>query len=518
MQARLSTDILARAERSKFVRTMRGRFTLRSKLSSSDTSSRHVVGAQTTDTIEYVAERRVLRTPKEEVLCVGDSYFGDVLTFQGIDTDPRPILARLLRDESTSYIPRSEAEERNDAKQFITYVLVQCGQRLLFFRRSYLSRAAEFLRGSRCIGLGGHVSAADADMLSIDDKGLSACARRELTEELRLPHPVDHSRANTPRAQLKGRTREAIRLFQNAPLELLGVLNDDSSEVGRRHLAVIYRAWLSNWDQVRRLQKGESSIKGVGWIDLTKDRVDISEFEYWSQLCLRKFYPSTPFARSGFRLLNLAKLASDSVLVVTGRIGSGKTETASYLSQKLSWPLINSGRLLEELMTAPPIAEIGRREFQMRALDFIRTDGGPAKLAAFVAQKAKESGQARCIVDGIRHLTTFEELTGKFGGRVSLVFVQTPPDVAYEMYRAREEAGSLSFTYRRFLEIYDAPVESEIPSLGRRAQIYIYNSFGIDAFRRTLEEVASAVTGGARKTHMARERGKARARTQDDAA
>jgi hypothetical protein len=52
-------------------------------------------------------------------------------------------------------------------KQFVTYVLVQCGQRLLFFRRSYLSRAAEFLRGSKCIGFGGHVSAADADILSL---------------------------------------------------------------------------------------------------------------------------------------------------------------------------------------------------------------------------------------------------------------------------------------------------------------------------------------------------------------
>ena len=71
-----------------------------------------------------------------------------------------------------------------------------------------------------------------------------------------------------------------------------------------------------------------------------------------------------------------------------------------------------------------------------------------------------------------------------------MIFVQTPADVAYDMYRAREAQGALTFSYREFLEVYDAPVESEISSLGRKAQVYIYNSFGMEAFRRTLDEVA----------------------------
>jgi predicted NUDIX family phosphoesterase len=73
---------------------------------------------------------------------VSQDAFGEVLTFQGIDTDATPILGRLLKDHSVEYVSRSEAEVRNDAMQFVTYVLVQCGQRLLFFKRSYLSRAA----------------------------------------------------------------------------------------------------------------------------------------------------------------------------------------------------------------------------------------------------------------------------------------------------------------------------------------------------------------------------------------
>jgi predicted NUDIX family phosphoesterase len=328
MQARLSTDILNPGKKSKFVRTARGRFTLRSKLlSPASPAGGEKIGP------EYIAERRVLRAPKEEVLCVLENAYGDVLTFQGIDADATPILGRLMKFENVVYVPRSEAETRNDAKQFVTYVLVQCGQRLLFFKRSYLSRAAEFLRGSKCIGFGGHVTAADADILSRSDCGLSACARRELAEELHLgdtsPIPVsDKTKGATSLRRIPD--LDTTRLFQDASLERLGVLNDDSSEVGRRHAAIIYRLWLPNWEIARRLQKGDSSIKGLGWIDLSRDKVDIAEFEYWSQLCLRKFYPSTSITKAGFKILTQSQLPGNRVIVVAGRIGSGKTEKRTF--------------------------------------------------------------------------------------------------------------------------------------------------------------------------------------------
>ena len=525
MQARLSIDILNRAGQSKFIRTERGRFTLRAKLLSADQTRDgiHIDGPAAS--YEYVAERRVLQTPKEEVLCSSEDAFKNVLTFQGIDTEAAPILAQLLNEESITYLSRSEAEVRNDAKQFVTYVLVQCGQRLLFFKRSYLSRAAEFLRGSKCIGFGGHVSAADADILSLDDRGLLACARRELIEELHLPiagGDQHRKRADVPpnsTALPRIPNRATVRLFQTVPFERLGVLNDNSSEVGRRHVAVVYRAWLPDWNSVRHLQKGNSSIKGVGWMDLSKDKVDISEFEYWSQLCLRKFYPSTVIAKSGVKILNKTRLASDRIIVIAGRIGSGKTETAGYLAQKFGWPLVKSGLLLQELMAAPPMSEIGRREFQERALDFIRRDGGPDRLSASIEEHVNKIGATRCIIDGLRHLSTYESLSVRFAGSVGLIFVQTPQDVAYDMYRAREVQSALSFSYREFLELYDAPVECEIPSLGRTAQVYIYNSFDMEAFRRTLDEVAARFLKQApiNQLHFTNQ-GKARVRYSDGTA
>ena len=141
------------------------------------------------------------------------------------------------------------------------------------------------------------------------------------------------------------------------------------------------------------------------------------------------------------------------------------------------------------------MSEIGRQEFQTKAFDFIRSAGGPERLAASIYASVNEMGAARCVVDGIRNLSTYENLLTRFPESVGLIFVQTPPDVAYEMHRAREVQGALTFSYREFLEVYDAPVEAEISSLGRKAQVYIYNSFGMEAFRRTLDIVALRLVG-----------------------
>jgi predicted NUDIX family phosphoesterase len=490
MQARLSIDILSHGANSRFARTSKGRFTLRTNLA----TVQQEVGVAGNKGVEYLAKRRnlpkILRTPKEEVLCVSESGFRDVLTFQGIDTDATEILGRLLQDRHLHYVGRADAETRDDAKQFITYVLVQCGQRLLFFSRSYLSRAAEFLRGSKCIGFGGHVSAADMDILSRGDHGLSWCARRELSEELRLPERGKRTSQSDIASD-----RATLQLFQGVPLERLAVLNDDSSGVGRRHVAVVYRAWLSDWEQARRLQKGDSSIKGVGWIDLSKDTIDIAEYEYWSQLCLRKFYPSTVVARAKFEVLNHARLLSDRIIAVSGRIGSGKSETASYLSERLGIPLVKTGPLLGTLMGSPSLSEIGRAEFQARALAFIRNEGGPERLATAILNSVNALSNHRCLVDGIRNLSTYELLKSKSFGSLALLFVQAPADLAFDMYRAREATGTLTYSYRDFLKVYDAPVESEITSLGRNASAYIYNSFGLEAFRRTLDHVVDTIEG-----------------------
>jgi len=481
MQARLSLDIKYLKESSRFMRVARGRFLLRDHLKKADQEAQ-ATGGRHRSLSEYIAEPRKLRLPSESVLCTPEWHFENILTFQGIDGDYNAVLPKLLNE--TSYVNRAQAEDRNDAKQFITYVLVQCGHRLLSFRRSYLSRAAEFLRGAKCIGFGGHVSAADNDIFSRTNGGLETCARRELSEEL------DVGSANiSDEAHRAKRSYTSASLFRSAPMECLGVLNDDSSEVGRRHLAVVYRVWLTDWLVAQSLKKGEPSLRTLNWIDLTNTKTDITDYEYWSQLCLRRYYPSNIISEPVIKHLSLRASQRARALVVAGRIGSGKSETSRFLARRLGAEIISSGVTLQHLMGAPSLQEIGREEFQRRAEEFIRNPNGPNRLAHALTDAVSNVPGGRVVIDGIRQLETYEALASNLGEQPALLYVHTPPDIAYEMYRLRESASSLDFTYRDFLRVFDAPVESDLTTLGRSAHTYIYNFLGIDALRRSLDKL-----------------------------
>lgn len=472
MQARLSLEILSNKNESRFVRTGRGRFTLRSRLQQG-------VRDDNDETLkEYTSVPRSLSMPVEDVLCVLRSNYAPILTFQGLDANRDEVLPALLKLPPV-YIARTEVESIDTVKQFITYVIVQCGHRVLSFERSYLSRAAEFLRGSKCIGFGGHVTAADDNIFSAGDRGIADCARRELIEELRL--------VEDPKASAKSQIDETTRLFRRAPLELIGVLNDDSSEVGRKHVAVVYRLWLEDWSKARHLTKGDSSIRKLEWVDLTSSALELNDFEYWSQLCVRRMYPSTSLASTTLKVVNHAAIHRSRNIVVAGRVGSGKSATARYIASKYGVGVVNSGEVLQGLMNSEGLAEIGRAAFQAKALDFIRQTDGPKKLAHGI--RSAIGDRNGCIIDGLRQLETYNELRSLLGGELAMIYVQTPPDVAYELYRTRELRDGLDFPYREFLKLYDADVEVEISSLGRLADAYIYNATGLDQLKRAVDHM-----------------------------
>jgi hypothetical protein len=70
--------------------------------------------------------------------------------------------------------------------------------------------------------------------------------------------------------------------------------------------------------------------------------------------------------------------------------------------------------------------EIGRQDFQTKAFDFIRSEGGPERLAAAIFARVNEIAAQRSVVDGIRHLATYEHLSTLVAAGVGLIFVQPP--------------------------------------------------------------------------------------------
>jgi predicted NUDIX family phosphoesterase len=461
MQARLSMDILDNPS-SPFVRTRKGRFFLRALLEASSQADSNNLSI-------YTAERRIPIAATEKVLCVPKAHYSSYLNFQGIDrvgiNDP----LSFLTPQFTKYLPRSEAETRDDFKQVITYTVIQHQSKILSFRRGLYNRAANFLRGAQCIGFGGHVNEDDHTLFSMNDLGIRQNAAREISEELLLPD---------------GRPQ-----IEASSLEYLGILNDDSSDVGVRHFAVVLRYYVDDWQRWKKVSRGEASINRLRWLDTVNEPINLSDFEYWSQLVVRWFYPSTMTMVPNYKIVRRAPFGEPHILCVVGSIGSGKSATSRYFVEKCGYTEINSGQVLAGLLDVPPVPETPRKDFQAAAEEFIALPDGPLRLGTALAKEAERTSSARVLIDGIRHPETFVAVKAATATPSALLYVYTPPDVAYEMYRFREGHGESSTTFDEFISLYNAPVERRVRFLLGDADIVTFNWLGIDAYNQVLERL-----------------------------
>jgi len=464
MQARLSTDILGRGERSRFVRTERGKFFLRELLQRSVS-----LGHDGKTLGEYTAIRRAPLPPSEHVLvCPRDAYAG-ILDFQGINTDYSGILKRLISTKRLTYIPRTEAELDNSYKQFVTYTIIQRRDKILSFRRGRYNRVAAFLRGARCLGFGGHITEDDLTLLTHSDRGIKANAIREISEEIRF-----------------GTGRPPF--ITPDDIEVLGFLNDDSTDVGTRHVAALLRYWVPETQEWTNPSRGEASITQLKWMKTAESEIDLMDFEYWSQLLLRTFFPTSITSRPSVRLVRTSAFETPHLLCVIGSVGSGKSITTDRLCRRAGYIHINSGRVIARLLGIPPVPETPRAEFQTRAHAMITAPSGPKRLVeALLAEVANNGAHDRIIIDGIRNIRTLAELKSLSPRRVATLFIHTPPDVAYQLYRLRD-ANVPDLSLSDFMEIYNSPVESELNYLIGDSDAVLYNWIGLNDYEAVVEK------------------------------
>lgn len=193
------------------------------------------------------------------------------------DAAGRRFLDRAL--ELARFVERPAAERTPAWKQWIPYCVVRCAPGpfpaqpgedcgvLLVQRISGTSEAR--LHGAWSIGLGGHVEPDDDEMTHADGKAFFAAALlREIHEELDLgPGPVP-----TP--------------------QLLGLINDDSTEVGAVHAGLAYvldlpmpLAAAAARVAVREVTKMRGGVTHL--VGLRKLWLNPPQFESWSQVLLR---------------------------------------------------------------------------------------------------------------------------------------------------------------------------------------------------------------------------------------
>lgn len=194
-----------------------------------------------------------MTTPVEHVLVVPTLLFHEIGVFQGFNSDTGRYLKTLLDPVHTIYLARPDAEEDPSYKQLIPYCLFRHGDLIFHYTRGTKQGEAR-LHAKKSVGVGGHISTLDRDS---QQETYLAGMERELDEEVSIETGY----------------RE----------QLIGLLNDDSNDVGKVHLGVVH---VFDLDKPQVLPREESMID-AGFAPLSQLVEEIDSFETWSQICLK---------------------------------------------------------------------------------------------------------------------------------------------------------------------------------------------------------------------------------------
>ncbi|HEY2104060.1 MAG TPA: hypothetical protein VGH08_12510 [Chthoniobacterales bacterium] len=192
---------------------------------------------------------------EENVLVVKRSLFDQLGSFQGLNFEPERYLGTLLSRGNNFFLPRTTAEHDPTHKQIIPYAIIAHDDRVLYYVRGKKAGEKRLVaKGS--IGIGGHMNDTDESLFVWDEAAYRAGVEREVAEEVRID-----------------------TTFKD---QIVALLNDDSTDVGRVHLGVVHVFKLSQ----PNVKKREAMITSLEFLDRQQLLTRRDSLETWSQLCV----------------------------------------------------------------------------------------------------------------------------------------------------------------------------------------------------------------------------------------
>ncbi|MGA2325385.1 MAG: hypothetical protein ABSH05_03785 [Bryobacteraceae bacterium] len=189
------------------------------------------------------------------VLVADTSLIEGLGIFQGYTLDVARYIPAIFQSNNARFVDRYAAEHSPGLKQLIPYVILRHHGSIFNYVRGKQSGESRLV-ARRSTGLGGHIEPADSTLFSSEEELYLACAEREVNEEVQLSTPF--------------RSR------------IVGLINDDSSDVGRVHLAIVHV-----WDlREPAVKKREAVITQCRFSEPGELRAAKEELETWSQIAL----------------------------------------------------------------------------------------------------------------------------------------------------------------------------------------------------------------------------------------
>jgi predicted NUDIX family phosphoesterase len=191
----------------------------------------------------------------ENVLVFPRSLFEQLGVFQGFNADVGRYLPTILDKKNNSFQPRARAETDPAFKQIIPYVVITDGKSILHYVRGKKAGEQRLVaKGS--IGIGGHINDTDPTLFADDFEAFQDAVKREVCEELTIQGS-----------------------FNAKPV---GLINDDSTEVGRVHFGIVHVLFR----MPEQVKKNEQVITQVEFVPIEELKAKRVQMETWSQLCL----------------------------------------------------------------------------------------------------------------------------------------------------------------------------------------------------------------------------------------
>ncbi len=193
----------------------------------------------------------------EHVLVIPRALFDRLGSFQGFQPDTQRYLPALLDTANNFFMERPAAEQDPTHKQLIPYSIFHHAGRYLCYTRGGKG-GEKRLVAKRSIGIGGHINPIDQEQAHLGEQMYYNSIEREITEELRI------GGSHTQR--------------------VIGLINDDSNEVGAVHLGVVHLFELSSDDVV----SNEDAIQDLQFVPLGELLADSDNLESWSKICIEQ--------------------------------------------------------------------------------------------------------------------------------------------------------------------------------------------------------------------------------------